>query len=317
MKKYIFVLFVLAIQNSQAAGVKDTISRFTFQRMLLPVDDCDACGCSANGGSMGFSSMLNNNFVGLRYVNQSYTTKEGIFKNSPWIDENFNTVQVWARVPITERIQITALLPYHDNNRTINSENQSIKGIGDFTIIGMYTIFQTHKDSLTYTHKIQLGAGVKAPTGKYNTSNNGTLNPSFQLGTGSWDYLLVSEYIIKRKQLGLNTSLSYTIKTENAKHYQFGNQFNYGGTLFYLLDLDAIKLVPQIGVAGEVYQSNQQFQQDVIGTKGDVVFSKFGFELGKENFSIGMNAMLPINQNLTAGNVKANHRFSINLNYRL
>jgi hypothetical protein len=30
--------------------------------------DCDACGCSASGGSLGFSSMLNSNFVGIRYL---------------------------------------------------------------------------------------------------------------------------------------------------------------------------------------------------------------------------------------------------------
>jgi len=75
------------------------------QMLLLEDDDCDACGCSANGGSMGFSSMLNNNFIGLRYVYQSYTTKEGVFNNSPWIDENFNTIQIWSRIPVTEKFK--------------------------------------------------------------------------------------------------------------------------------------------------------------------------------------------------------------------
>lgn len=280
-------------------------------------DDCDACGCSANGGSMGFSSMLNNNFIGLRYVYQSYTTKEGIFNDSPWIDENFNTVQIWTRIPITKRIQLTALLPYHDNNRDLPTGKQSISGFGDMTIMGMYSVYQTKSDSATYSNKLQLGGGIKAPTGKYNVANNGTLNPSFQLGTGSWDYLLVTEYVVKRKQLGLNTALSYTIKTENKKLYQFGNQFNYGSTFFYLLDLDKIKLVPQAGIAGEVYASNKQVQQDVVGTKGDILFGKFGLEIGREKLSLGMNVMSPINQNLTGSNVKANYRWAINFNYRL
>jgi hypothetical protein len=39
--------------------------------------DCDACACSARG-SMGFSSMLNSNFVGIRYFNQSYSSRDGI-----------------------------------------------------------------------------------------------------------------------------------------------------------------------------------------------------------------------------------------------
>jgi hypothetical protein len=65
-------------------------------------------------------------------------------------------------------------------------------------------------------HTWQVGGGVKLPTGKYNTNNNGSVNPSFQLGTGSWDYLLATEYIVRRKQFGLNTMLNYVIKTENG-----------------------------------------------------------------------------------------------------
>jgi hypothetical protein len=215
-------------------------------------------------------------------------------------------------------MQLTALLPYHDNNRELASGKEGISGLGDFTVMGMYTLMQPTMDSVAvYSHKVQFGCGVKASTGKYNVSNNGTLNPSFQLGTGSWDYLLVTEYVVKRKQLGLNTALSYTFKTENQKQYQFGNQFNYGSTLFYLLDLDKIKFVPQLGIAGEVYESNKQVKQDVIGTKGDILFSKFGLEVGRNKFSLGLNFMKPISQNLTEGNVKSNYRLSINLNYSL
>jgi len=322
MKK-IFFLVIISLQLANAS-VRDTLQfpnpfqKFYFYMDDEDDDDCDACGCSANGGSMGFSSMLNNNFVGVRYVYQSYTTKEGVFNNSPWIDENFNTIQIWSRIPITKRIQLTALLPYHDNNRELASGNEGISGIGDFTVMGMYTLIQPQMDSVAnYSHKLQFGGGVKAPTGKYNVANNGTLNPSFQLGTGSWDYLLVTEYILKKRQLGLNTSLSYTFKTENKKLYQFGNQFNYGTTLFYLLDLDKIKLVPQAGIAGEVYDSNKQVKQEVIGTKGDILFSKFGLEVGRNKFSLGLNFMKPINQNLTQGNVKSNYRLSVNLNYSL
>jgi hypothetical protein len=63
-----------------AAAVKDSISGFTFQNAIgcRHGFDCDACGCSASGGSMGFSSMLNSNFIGIRYFNQSYSSRDGI-----------------------------------------------------------------------------------------------------------------------------------------------------------------------------------------------------------------------------------------------
>ena len=50
---------------------------------------------------------------------------------------------------------------------------------------------------------------------------------------------------------------------------------------------------------------------------GNALFGKIGFEVGRNAFSFGANAMLPIKQNLTGGNVEANYRWSINLNYSL
>lgn len=318
----IIVLFaLLAVQFASASAVKDSISSFTFQKMQLDATmdfDCDACGCSASGGSMGFSSMLNTNFVGVRYFYQSYTSRDGIFANSPWIDENFNTTQVWAKIPITKKIQVTALIPYHFHNREFETGTENIKGLGDVTVMATYELYKTQKDSTVFTHNLQMGGGVKMPTGKFKEANNlGTVNQSFQLGTGSWDYLLLTEYVIKKKNLGLNSMLNYTFKTENDKNYQFGNQFNYGSTLFYLLDFKSIQLVPQIGVAGEVYGENKQYGEGVHNTAGDILFSKFGFEIGKDKFSLGVNAMLPISQNLASGAIEANYRWSINLNYTL
>ncbi|RAR69274.1 transporter family protein [Flavobacterium aciduliphilum] len=319
MKKILLLIFV-GIQLANAA-TKDTIqgvNPFKKYYLFREEEDCDACGCSANGGSMGFSSMLNNNFIGIRYVYQQYTTKEGVFNNSPWITENFNTLQIWSRIPITNRIQLTALLPYHNNNRELITGKEAISGIGDLTFLGMYTLVQPKMDSTAvFTHKWQVGAGIKAPTGKYDQQNNGTLNSSFQLGTGSWDYLVATEYIIRRKSIGLNSALSYVYKTENQKQYQFGNQFNYGSTLFYFLDLDKIKLVPQLGFAGEVYAANKQVKQEVLDSKGSVLFSKFGLELGRKNLSVGINMMNPIKQNLTGGNVQAKYRIGFNFNYSL
>ncbi|MFH7013336.1 transporter [Flavobacterium sp. FlaQc-52] len=319
MKRILLTIVLLVGLSAYSFTEKDSLSSFTFQRLaMLENFDCDACGCSASGGSMGFSSMLNNNFVGVRYFKQSYTSRDGIFNNSPWIDENFNTVQAWARIPITQKIQISALVPYHFHERELTSGTESIAGLGDITVMGLYSVYETKKDSTLFTHKINLGAGVKMPTGKFAEANNlGSINQSFQLGTGSWDYLLVSEYVIKKNNLGLNTMLNYVFKTENSKNYQYGDQFNYASTLFYLFNLEALQLVPQLGLAGEVYQTNKQHGLDLPDTAGDILFGKFGIEVGRDKFSLGINAMLPINQNLSSGKMEANYRWGINLNYTL
>lgn len=76
-------------------------------------------------------------------------------------------------------------------------------------------------------------------------------------------------------------------------------------------------VVPQVGFAGEVYESNYQLGQKVRNTSGDIFMSKLGFEIGKEKWSLGANFMLPITQNLTGGNVEAYYRWSFNVNYSL
>jgi len=306
------------VQNAFANGPKPfpnpifKVNPFTF------FDECDACGCSANGGSMGFSSMLNENFVGIRYFHQSYKSRDGVFKNSPWIDENFNTAQIWARIPVSKKVEITALLPYHFHRRIKTDGNQNIDGIGDITVMAFYNLFESKIDSTAkFGHRILVGGGLKAPTGKYDSANNGSINPSFQVGTGSWDYSVASEYIIRRNKFGLNTTLNYIFKTENDKNYKFGDQFNYGSTLFYTTGIEKVLIVPQIGIAGETYSANQDHNEDVPLTKGDIFFSKIGVEVGYKKFSAGVNAMLPINQNLTGGRVEANYRLAVNLNYSL
>jgi hypothetical protein len=319
MKK-ILLLALFVLSGSLKASSKDSLARanqFKPYYDLLDDDDCDACGCSASGGSMGFASMLNTNFIGIRYFNQSYKSTDGLYSNSLWYDETYNTVQIWARIPVVKNIQVSVLAPYHFHSRETATGNQNISGIGDITVLGTYQLYQTQKDSAVFVHSWQIGAGVKAPTGKFNESNAGNVNPSYQVGTGSWDYLLATEYVVKRKKIGLNTMLNYVIKTQNQKYYRFGNQFNYAGTLFYLHETGKFSFAPQLGVAGEIYDDNEQYKQIVRGTAGSILFGKVGFEVGRDKFSFGANAMLPINQNLTDGKVEANYRWSVNLNYSL
>lgn len=317
MKK-ITLLVVLIFQFSGATE-KDTLyqkNSFLQYEYLLD-EDCDACGCSASGGSMGFASMLNSNFVGIRYFNQQYQSTDGLYTNSAWYSEYFNTTQIWARIPVSKQLQISVLLPYHSHNRETALGKQAIDGLGDITLLAMYRMYQTHKDSTFLTHTWQMGGGIKVPTGQFNEMNSGSVNPSFQVGTGSWDYLFATEYIVRRKQFGLNALLNYVVKTENQKHYRFGNQLNYATTFFYLYEKGSFSFAPQLGFAGENYENNYQFATKINETSGHVLFGKMGVELGRDAFSFGINTMLPVQQNLTGGNVKANYRWSININYSL
>jgi len=313
--KIIFLIILFPMFS--LASVTDSLSSSYQQRFARMLDDCDACGCSATGGSMGFASLLNTNFIGVRYIYQRYASNDGLYDNSPWQTEQFNSVQLWGRIPVFRKVQLSVLIPYHYNTRETATGSNSISGVGDISAIALYRLFQTTTDSTFFAHTVQMGAGIKAPTGKYDETNNGSINPGFQLGTGSWDYLFLAEHILRRKQFGFQSMFNYVVKTANNKHYRFGNQFNYSGTLFWLHEKGDFSLSPQLGAAGEVSENNSQFGQPVSKTSGSIVFGKIGLEAGFGKWSAGAQFFLPMQQNLTGGRVDAKYRLGLNVNYSL
>ncbi|WP_144803407.1 transporter [Maribacter sp. MAR_2009_72] len=284
---------------------------------------CDTCGCGGNGGSMGFGTGLNNNFVGLRYIGQKYRSRDGIFDNSPWVNENFNTVQAWGKFPVSKRVLLNALLPYHFHNRTFaDNTEQRIEGVGDATVLAYYLLLSQTPDSLVSIgaeHTLQIGGGVKVPTGSFDAANiEGTVNPSFQLGTGSWDYLFATNYGVVHRNWGLSASVNYTLKTENSTNYQFGNQWNLTLNTYktYYVS-NTISLTPQVGLGSEIFSENKEFGLKVSDTGGEVYFARLGFETNYKRYSFGISSMLPISQNLNNGKVEVKNRVSLYLNINI
>lgn len=286
---------------------------------------CDACGCSGNGGSMGYSNTAISNYIGLRYITQEYRSRDDIFNNSPWAEEHFNTVQLWSNIPIADRISVNVMLPYHSHQRKKpNGTNQKIRGVGDITLMGFYTIMRTKLREMEwipseFAHSWRLGLGVKAPIGKFDKENNEAgVNPSFQVGTGSWDYTFATDYQAIYKSWGANAQLNYTVKNKNSDKYNFGNQWNYGVEVFKRVEINSKSmLLPSIGIAGEVFEENKHYGLPVANTKGDVLFLKAAASIAYSKVELGATLMLPLSQNLNNAKVEVKHRVGVYLNYSL
>lgn len=324
MKNFIIVFALLAFTFSLKGNIVPddpvtTISSATF----LYYDFCDTCGCSGNGGRMGFGTGLNNNFIGLRYIAQRYRSRDGIFANSPWIDENFNTVQLWTQLPIGKRFMVNVVMPYQFHSREFSDDTeQNINGLGDATILGFYQILKQTPDSIISIkpqHTLQLGGGLKIPTGRFDEENlEGSVNPSFQLGTGSWDYLLAANYGVTHRNWGLSLMANYTLKSKNDKEYRFGNQFNYALNTYktYYFGND-FSLTPQVGLGGELFEKNEEYGLVVHDTGGNAFFGKAGVEINYRTLALGASTMLPIAQDLNGGKVEVKNRFSVYLNINI
>jgi len=318
MKKIFFIGIVFCFVQIISATEKDSINHFSnFKKFYKVLDDCDACGCSAGNGSSGLGTFLNPQFIGIKYFYQNYKVRENIFVKEPKTNEFYNTVSLWARIPIGKKIEIYANLPYMMLQRDIQPKIAT-SGMRDMTIMGNWNVLKTFKKIEKTPHNLSLAFGIKLPTGKYEKANTTSTNPSFQLGTNSWDYISGINYMYKKETWAIQLYNDYTIKTENRNYYKFGNQWNTMLMGYYLIDLgNDTRVSPKFGFSSEVYQKDEQLKDKLVNTAGYAVFGKGGFEFAVKRFSLGMELMMPVSQNLRNGEIKVVMRSAISINYAL
>lgn len=289
---------------------------------------CDLCGCSTSSGSFGFGTLSNANFVGVRYIYQSFESKAGIFTNSPTSKETFNTVQLWAQVPINDDFYVTANVPYQDLSRKLEGETENLNGLGDVSAIGWYKLmfYKKKKDStaIDYNltkepsgHSIQFGIGVKLPTGTFEERLTDNVNPGFQVGTGSVDGIFSVGYNYGTNKIGVNTLFSYYLKGENKNEYQFGNQLSYSANVYTIFPREKMNIMPFVGLSGDVYDSIKQYDETLQDTDGNILNASLGSELAIDKFIFGASFTLPVSQNLFGDNVESQQRFSLYVNFAI
>lgn len=313
MKKRIFTLICLiCFYIHQAKTISDSLYiTYSFTKAIL-YDDCDACGCAAGNGSSGFESLLNPQFIGIKYFAQHYKAKENLFTNDLIQDQYFNTVQLWGKIPLTEKISVYASVPFHFHEKKTLQGDIKMQGVGDVNVMGIYRLINLKEN----IHQLNGGFGVKIPLGKFDEKGVSGVNPSFQLGTGSWDYQLALNYKFQKDKIAVLLNTDYTIKTENKKHYRFGNQWNYSATGFYkVVGNDTFIVSGKAGLQGEVYDANQQFGEILPNTSESALYGKLGFEVSYRKISLGSEVMLPAYSNLAGGDIEARSRFSVFVNF--
>lgn len=303
MKNYItiFVILFLFISNSSTA--------------------CDLCGCGVGNYYLGVMPQFQKNFVGLRYRTASFDSHLGGNSNYSSLfatQERFYTAEVWARYYPHPKLQLLAFLPYQWNFQDEKNKTKSISGLSDISLIAQYELLNTTNDTIsqTFEHSFFVGGGVKLPTGKSNFNEEDVLqvaNPNFQLGTGSTDFLLTTQYTLRYKKAGFTADISYKINTENNENYRFGNRLSGNATLFYVKQLGKLGIMPTVGMYYEQNQKDKRNAKTVFDTGGNLLNAVFGAQLYTGRFMVGLNYHTPLKQNLANHQIKAKDRMMIQM----
>lgn len=308
MKKATFIIgFIFSIQINFGQLAKNTFINDFYE------DDCDACGSSSSGGAFGFGEINEKNAVVLRYLFQQYRTKETNFNDSPWSDEYFQTIQALGLINVLPKVKAMVIVPYHFLERTTSVSLFKNNGIGDVSLIGLYQVVSSDESS-QFKHQLHVGAGIKLPTGKFNQSSM-SLNPGLQLGTGSTDYVFLSEYLLSYKKINIQNLLNFQYKTENKNRFQFGQHYNVNINFMYNWQINQIKLVPQLGYSLEYNNENIDFGVIQPNSKSILHLWRTGLMMKYNKWTLSLQYFSPISQQMFNEKVELSKRFGLGFHY--
>ncbi len=243
--------------------------------------------------------------------------------------EQYSSFDVVANLMFGKRFSLFLTTSFSDNYIYQNdSIIDNVSGVGDALILANYRLFYTKvaNDSLAknkFLHRFTIGGGIELPTGSFNkksvkgyetsfTANTIIGQPLMELdehiqpGTGSFNYLLATQYMVKYNRFGINNDISYKINTINGNGFKFANRFNVNSSLFYLAKLnDKMMLMPNTGVSYEYSQQDWRENEKVKDSGGEALFTNFGLQFFYQNISISITYFQPV-YNYLYGNQPSN-----------
>lgn len=277
---------------------------------------CDVCGCVIGTQQFGIIPQFDRHLVGLRYSYRSFLADHGNNEDSP--NEFFNTTEFVSRYVVADDWQVFVSVPYQWSSKQETYGLFETSGLGDITVSAMYSIFkQKMSKNEKWIHNLQVGAGLKLPTGSHSYVNEyQEWYPGLQNGTGCKDLMLNANYIVRQGKLGLATELSYRVNGLNKERdFRFGNRASVSANLFYVHSLDQLSIMPTFGVALEHAVQDEYQNEQVDFSGGHTTSMNIGVQVFTNNLSIGVSAHPVISQNVGDGFIQAKSRVSATMNF--
>ncbi|WP_009036039.1 hypothetical protein [Indibacter alkaliphilus] len=277
---------------------------------------CDACGCALGGFNFGVIPQNEAHFVGVRYaIAQFYANSRhgGVLEYS---NDTYQRADFMARIALNEKLQLNLVLPYMYNTMNGSHESEQLSGLSDPMLMLNYKLLDQKGNPMEkWLHNLWVGAGLKAPLAEFQFSRTENLiNPNFQLGSGSWDYLAMLNYTSMSNRFGLNLEAVYKFNTFNSQDYRFGNQYNAQANVFYKTFIGGTQLFPLIGVYHEFggQHTHEGFLQANSG--GRLSMAQVGAQAQFKTWMLHTNYQVPISQDFNSDThvtIQAQNRFSL------
>lgn len=274
---------------------------------------CDVCGCANSGSYFGLMPQSHKSMVGLRYSNLNFETHPGseYFRTN----EQFQITELYGRFYPAKRVQVMAFLPYRvDRQLLVDATTKKQQGWGDATVLANYNILNTFMDSEEshrVNHSLQVGGGIKLPTGRFQYDEEDPLavaNANFQPGTGSADFILNAFYTLTAGKWGALLTASHKLNTTNARDYRFGNQTYGSADLYRTSAVGKVSLMPHLGLYAEHSDYGKLEGRTLYETGGNLLNGTAGVSVFTTHWTAGLSLQQPLAQNLSKGDVVSQTR---------
>ncbi len=279
---------------------------------------CDICGCGAGNLYFGFMPNGEKHQIGLRYrslVFDSHIKETGEYASLFQSREQFQILDLMGRFRLGNRFQALILLPYVFAEQKMADSRKQNTGLADGLVQIQYRVLDTELGSpeREWKHQIFAGFGLKMPLGNWKMDGDHkatVLNPNFQPGTGSWDFLFTWQYQLRYKNWMLWQDAQFRKNGENANQYRFGNRFTTNVNLQYQWQWKNQKsLMPLVGIYLENSASNEIRNRPVQWTGGNLSMVNLGIQAHWKQYSFLAQHQRPLAQNLGEGNLRSGSRW--------
>jgi hypothetical protein len=188
---------------------------------------CDACASFSNSVNLGLTPLLRNNMVTTRYNLTRFNTIPFAFSEAT-NSEITHSWDIQGRFRINRRLQISTAIPYNFFKQSGDFGKVNLYGLGDLSIVSSLILINSSQDKeKKVNHLLFINGGLKLPTGKTSIQDDTgrRFNPRMQPGSGSIDYILGMNYIVKYGNNSFLFETSGRLNTMNDQSYQMGNLF--------------------------------------------------------------------------------------------
>lgn len=274
---------------------------------------CDICACNMGMQGVGLHQLIHSNILGMSYTSAVYQSK-----HESGVYDYFRNLSVQGTYIPSSNWKLNAFVPYQWNVRKNQEQKQKASGVGDIQIMGHYIIKKEYGSCKEWKFTLDVGSGLKLPTGKYEADLHAqNLPENFNIGNGHYALIFQPTFALSRSSFGFYAAGNYQYNLEIKDRYRFGNQFGIIGTFFCEIPVkDDLKVTPTAGLQWE-YSEKDRYATGYNNseTGGYGLLMPIGLSLRWSDFVLQNAFSFPLKQNYANGGSQLNSRFVCQLHY--